>query len=123
LPQIPVIIPLIVAGLAAGSAMKSESRRISNRRLGSVSGVAGLLNVVYAYFVYSLTPEQTVFRGNFSVPQTAELPFLIGSFLAGFLVVLVVLGIAKAYARRGKEEEPVEITQVTSEEEPKLKST
>ena len=127
MPQIPIIIPVIVAGLAVGSAIRSENPRISRRKLLSASGVAGLLNAVYGYFVYLFSPEQPSFRGTFSIPTTAqvsfvpttpEVPFVIASFLTGCLIVLVVLGIAMVYARGSKEGEPAEITEVTPEQEP-----
>jgi hypothetical protein len=127
MPQIPIIIPVIVAGLAVGSVIRSENPRISRRKLLSASGAAGLLNAVYGYFVYLFSPEQPSFRGTFSIPTTAEVsfvpttpevPFVIASFLTGCLIVLVVLGIAMVYARGGKEGEPAEITEATSEQEP-----
>jgi glycerol uptake facilitator-like aquaporin len=126
MPQIPIIIPLIVAGLAAGSAIKSTSRTISKKRLAAASTVAGLLNAVNAYLVDLLTPQQPAFafRVSATVPATSELPFIVASFLGGFLIVLAVMGIAKAYARTGKEEEEAAgIPEVTSEQERTFSNT
>jgi hypothetical protein len=55
------------------------------------------------------------------VQATSELVFMASSFLAGFLIVLAVVGIAMAYARRGKGEELAEVPELTSEEESTLK--
>jgi hypothetical protein len=125
MPQIPIIIPLIVAGIAVGSAIKSESPRISRRKLMSASLVAGLLNAINAYvvdsFSLSLSPQQTFARANFSVPQTSWIVFVLASFIGGFLIVLVVLGIAMIYARRGKGAEQEELPELVSE--PKTKAT
>ena len=123
MPQIPVLIPVIVAGLAVGSVIKSKTPRISKKKLLSASLVAGLLNGVYAYVVYSFSPRQASFRGAssaFSIPSTSWDVFVATSVLSGFLVVLAVLGIAMVYARTRKGEEIEELSQLTSEEEPTL---
>ena len=81
----------------------------------SASLVAGLLNVINAYLVDLLSPQQTFARTNFSVPetvvQTSSIVFMIASFIGGFLIVLAVLGIAMIYARvrKGAEEELPEL--------------
>jgi glycerol uptake facilitator-like aquaporin len=121
MPQIPIIIPLIVAGIAVGSVIKSQSPRISKRKLMSASLVAGLLNAINAYVVNSLSPQQTTFaRANFSVPQTSWIVFVVASFIGGFLIVLAVLGIAMIYARRGKGAEQEELPELVSKPEPKV---
>jgi hypothetical protein len=120
MPQIPIIIPLIVAGIAVGSVIKSESPRISRRKLMSASLVAGLLNGINAYAVNSLSPQQTFARATFSVPQTSWIVFVAASFIGGFLIVLAVLGIAMIYARTGKGAEE-ELPELVSE--PKTKAT
>jgi cytochrome c oxidase assembly factor CtaG len=128
MPQIPIIIPLIVAGIAVGSVIKSESPRISGRKLMSASFVAGLLNAINAYVVNSMSPQQTFARANFSAAQTFSIPvtswivFVVASFIGGFLIVLAVLGIAMVYARRGKEEEQ-ELPEPASEPEAKPTSS
>ena len=128
MPQIPIIIPVIVAGIAVGSVIKSQSPRISRRKLVSASLVAGLLNAINAYVVNSLSPQQTLARANFTVPQTANfsvpqtswIVFVVASFIGGFLIVLAVLGIAMIYARRGKGAEQEEFPEPLSETEPKV---
>jgi hypothetical protein len=119
MPQIPIIIPVIVAGIAVGSVIKSESPRISKRKLMLASLVAGLLNAINAYAVDSLTPRQTFAGANFTVPQTSWIVFVVASFIGGFLIVLAVLGIAMIYARRGKATEE-ELPELVSEREPKV---
>jgi len=123
MPQISVIIPVIVAGLVVGSLIKSKSGAISNKRLVSASLVAGLLNGLYMYVVYSISPQPTFARGNFTVPSTSWVVLVVGSILSGFLIVFAILGIAKAYARVRKGEETEEPSDLTSEQESKLTSS
>ena len=129
MPQIPIIVPLIVVGLVVGSILKSKSPRISKRKLASACLVAGLLNSVYAYLLYSLVPTQTTIRttglptgappvGGFG--STSLEAFLVASFLAAILIVLLVLGVAMAYVRMRRGEELEEIPEQDSEEEPTL---
>ena len=129
MPQIPVLIPVIVAGLTVGSVIKSQSRTISNKKLISASLVAGLLNGLYGYAVDALSPRQTFPRASSipstlasSIPTTSWIVFVVESVLAGFLIVLAVLGIAKVYARTRKGEEVEELSNLTSEEESALTS-
>jgi glucose uptake protein GlcU len=119
MPQIPIIIPVIIAGITVGSVIKSQSPRISRRKLMSASLVAGLLNAINAYAVDYLTPRQTFAATNFTVPQTSWVVFVVASFIGGFLIVLAVLGIAMIYARRGKGAEE-ELPELLSETEPKV---
>jgi len=129
MPQIPVMIPLIVVGLVVGSILKSKSSKISKKKLASASLVAGLLNSVYAYLLYSLVPTQTTIRTT-GLPSGTPLvggfgsasleAFLGASFLAAFLIVLLVLGIAMAYVRIRRGEEVEEVPEQDSEEEPTL---
>ncbi len=129
MPQIPVMIPLIVVGLVVGSILKSKSPKVSKRKLASASLVAGLLNSVYAYLLYSLVPTQTSTRAT-GIPTgappvggfgaTSLEAFLVASFLAAFLMVLLVFGIALAYVRIRRGEEVEEVPEQDSEEEPTL---
>jgi len=115
MPQIPIIIPVIVAGITVGSVIKSQSPRISRRKLMSASLVAGLLNAINAYLVDLLSPQQTFARTNLpvaeTVVETSRIVFVVASFIGGFLIVLAVLGIAMIYARvrKGAEEELPEL--------------
>ena len=125
MPQIPIIIPLIVVGLVVGSILKSKSSKISKKKLASASLVVGLLNSVYAYLLYSLAPTQTATRfagaaRTASLAPTSQEAFVAASFLAGFLTVLLVLGVAMAYVRIRRGEELEEIPEQDSEEEPTL---
>lgn len=127
MPQIPIIVPLIVLGLVVGSTIKSKSPRISKKKLVSASLAAGLLNSIHAYLLYLLAPAQIPTRVT-GIPttgptalegfaSTSEVSFVVASFLAAFLMVLLVLGVAMAYARVGRGEELREAAEVTSEEE------
>jgi len=130
MPQIPIIVPLIVVGLVVGSAIKSKSPRISKKKLASASVAAGLLNSVHAYLLYLFAPVQIPTRVT-GIPatgttalegfaSTSEASFVVASFLAAFLIVLLVLGVAMAYARVGRGEELREAAELTSEEEAAL---
>jgi hypothetical protein len=127
MPQVPIIIPVIVAGIAVGSVIKSKSPKISRRKLASASLAAGLLNAVHAYVVDMISPRQTFTRAassaiptQFSAITTSPVGLVVASFLAGFLIVVGVLGIAIVYVRIRKEEEPEEPSEPASEEEPAL---
>jgi hypothetical protein len=129
MPQIPIIVPLIVVGLVVGSILKSKSPRISRKRLASASLVAGLLNSIHAYLLYSLTPTRTAVSAT-RVPMgappmeglasTSEGGFIAGSFLSAFLMILLVLGIAMAYVRIRRSEELDEAPEQTSEAKPTI---
>jgi len=126
MPQIPIITPLIVLGLVFGSALKSKSRGISKKKLASASLAAGVLNSIHAYLLYLLTPTRLAvpFAGIPTTSATAiegfastsEVSFVGASFLAAFLMVFLVLGVAMAYARVGRGEELREAEEVTPEE-------
>jgi len=119
MPEIPIIIPVVVAGLAVGSVIKSKSPRISKKKLASASLVAGLLNAVHAYLLYLFARGLSV--QNLFILPSSELAFVMASLLAGFLIVFAILGIAVAYARIRKGEE-LEVTELSSEEESMLKA-
>jgi len=124
MPQIPIIVPLIVVGLVVGSIVKSKSLKISKKKLASASLVAGVLNSVHAYLLYSLASAQTAARvtgaTRTAFASTSEGAFVVASFLAGPLIVLLVLGIAMAYVRIRRGEEPEELPEQAPEEEPTL---
>jgi len=132
MPQIPIIVPLIVLGLVVGSTIKSKSPRISKKKLASAALAAGLLNSIHAYLLYLLAPAQIPTRVT-GIPttttgltalegfaSTSEVSFVVASFLAAFLMVLLVLGVAMGYARVGRGEELREAAEVVSEEEAEL---
>jgi len=121
MPEIPIIIPVIVAGLAVGSVIKSKSPRISKKKFASASLVAGSLNAVYAYLVYMFTPRVTFATVSLTSTSTSELPFLVASFLTGFLIVFAILGIAVVYARIRRGGELEEVPELSTEEESTLR--
>ena len=129
MPQIPIIVPLIVVGLVVGSMLKSKSPKISRKKLASASLVAGLLNSIHAYLLYLLTPTRTAASATGAptggpplqgLASTSVGAFVASSFLAAFLIVLLVIGIAMAYVRIRRGEELVEAPELAAEEEPTL---
>lgn len=105
MPQLPIIIPVIVIGILVGSMLRSNKPKIPFRKVTVWALVSGVLNAAFAYAEYIMTPQPTfTFRSTSIVAQTSDLAFTAGSFIAGFLVVLIVFGIAAAYLRlRGGE--------------------
>jgi hypothetical protein len=109
MPQLPIIIPIIVTGLLAGSAMRNTGRGISKRKLGGASVLSGVLNGVEAYVVNLLMPQPTttIFRAGATanltafaaVRQNSELVFYASSIVVGILIPLVIVGIAMFYSR------------------------
>lgn len=140
MPQLPIIIPLIIIGISFGSLLKSEKLKISLRKIMMWSLVAGLLNAVNAYAVYLLTPQST-FRGatftggtftgtafaRTTTGATTAIGFTVASFLAGFIIVAAVFGIARVVSRRHQGdaelgEESESESELNNEELSKLKT-
>ena len=125
MPQVPIIVPVVVTGIVLGAIIKNRTPHISKRRFAGAAVVSGLLNSVYAYAEYLLTPQQVTFRGfTIQRPAGSEYGFVIASFLAGFLIVIAVIGIGLLYARFRKTEtteEEVESPELNSEEESQFK--
>lgn len=125
MPQVPIIVPVVITGIVLGAIIKSQKPRISKKKLAGAAVVSGLLNSVYAYVEYLLTPQQVAFRG-FTIQRAAgsEYGFVIASFLAGFLIVIAVIGIGLLFARFRRAEiteEAAESIELNSEEEAQLK--
>ena len=125
MPQVPIIVPVVITGIVLGAIIKSQKPRISKRKLALAAVVSGLFNSAYAYAEYLLTPQQVAFRG-FTIQRTAgsEYGFVVASFLAGFLIVIAVIGIGLLYSRLRKTEmteEEMESLESNSEEESQLK--
>ena len=120
MPQVPIIVPVIVIGILVGSLLKSNRPKIPWKKITAWALVAGVLNAVLAYAEVILTPQPTfTFRAASAVTQVSEIPFSAASFLTGFIIVMVVFGIAAAYLRmRGTESGP----ELENEEEPQLDS-
>jgi protein-S-isoprenylcysteine O-methyltransferase Ste14 len=114
-----MIIPVIVTGLFVGSILKSSTHSASKKKLLSVSTLSGVLNGAFAYVVYLFTPSPTTTFARaaaFATRQTSDLPFVLSSALAGFLIVLVIVGIAMLYARSRTHEEGSESEEAASQE-------
>lgn len=124
MPQAPIIIPVIVAGVTLGSLLVSEKRTLSKKKLGGVSLLSGLLNLGNAFLVYQLAPPPTFTRGTtqFRAATTgSENVFYASSFLVGVLMVIAIIGIALTYAHfKGPKPEEDEETKL---EESKLEKT
>jgi hypothetical protein len=141
MPTTPIIIPIVVAGVTLGSLLASQTRKISKKKLLTVSLVSGILNGANAFLVYTLFPPTTSFRSSFSqgTSQTSftftgsttfaggggfratgggMTAFVLTSFITGFLIVLAVVAVALYYARfkGGKSEDESEFERDHSEE-------
>ena len=132
MPQTPMIIPIVIAGLTLGSVLVSEKRTLSKKKLLGVSALSGILNLGNAYLVYQLLPPPTFNRAGSQFSQfsqfraaaaaSSESSFYVTSFIVGFLLVLAVVGIALTYAKFKSHktgEDELEETDL-EEEEPKL---
>jgi len=112
-------------------------KKIRKKKLLIASLVSGLLNAGYGYVLYLVAPPPTfTYRGGTggagftgggagaaaraAASSGGELVFVISSFLAGFLLVLVTIGIALVYARYRKksDEEPEESPEPEESAEP-----
>ena len=132
MPQTPMIIPIVIAGLTLGSVLVSEKRTLSKKKLLGVSALSGILNLGNAYLVYQLLPPPTFNRAGSQFSQfsqfraaaaaSSESSFYVSSFIVGFLLVLAVVGIALTYARFRSHKAAEEETEETDleDEEPKL---
>jgi hypothetical protein len=121
MPQAPIIIPIIIAGVTLGSMLATQKRTLSKKKLAGVSLLSGLLNVGNAFLVNLIAPPPSLTRAGGTQFRTAagagsEYMFFVSSFLVGVLAVLAIIGIALLYARY-KGERPVE------DEETKLEET
>jgi len=121
MPSTPIILPIIVTGIVVGSLVKSKAGTFPKKKIAYASLVSGVLNSVYAYASYLMTPRPTFARAA-TVQQSPELVFTFSSFIAGVLVVLAVVGVAMIYTRlRGGQ--TIEEADVTTESESESEST
>lgn len=132
MPQAPMIIPIVIAGITLGSLLVSEKRSLSKKKLLGVSALSGLFNLGNAYLVYQLFPPPTFNRtgagaaaGQFAQARAAsgagsEISFYASSFIIGFLIVLAVVGVALAYAHFKRHKVEEEDEEDIEEKEPKL---
>jgi hypothetical protein len=117
MPQAPIIIPIIITGILVGSIAASKGEMVKRKKLLSASLLSGILNVVNAYLLILLTPARSFsgysgqYSGQFTGTATSayrrggggansQLLLLISSFIIGFLIPLVIIGIGMLYARR-----------------------
>lgn len=121
MPQLPIILPMIITGIYVGSLIKSKTGKIPKKKLAYASLASGVLNALYAYASYLMTPRPTYARAATTAQQSPELVFVFSSFIAGVLVLLAVVGIAMIYIRfRGGQtiEEPDTSTETDLESTP-----
>ena len=124
MPQAPIIIPIIITGILVGTIAASKGEMVKRKKLLLASLLSGILNVANAYLLILLTPARSGFSGysgqysgqssgQFSGTYAryrggganSQLLLLVSSFIVGFLLPLVIIGIGMLYARRkaGKE--------------------
>src|SRR5208282_4999899 len=120
MPSTPIIIPIIITGVLVGTIAASKGEIVKRKKLLSASLLSGILNVVNAYLLILLTPARSGYSGQYSgqfsgTAQSAyrargggantQLLLIISSFIVGFLIPLVIIGIGMLYARHkiGKE--------------------
>jgi hypothetical protein len=102
MPQAPIIIPIIVTGITFGSLLVSEKHRLSKKKLVGVSALSGILNLGNAFLMHQLFPPPTLTRAATqfrAATAGSEYVYYASSFIVGFLLVLVIVGIALIYAR------------------------
>lgn len=115
LTQIPIIIPLIVAGAFLGSTWRNKSLMGSWKKAILAGTVSGLLNAGYFFALgllgrsgNGLTPSQQALPTSVSLPSSSStaggLSSILACALTGFLVVMVVYvsAIAGVRYRRGE---------------------
>ena len=91
-----------MTGITFGSLLVSEKHKLSKKKLVGVSALSGILNLGNAFLVHQLFPTPTLTRVATQFRAAAagsEYVYYASSFLVGFLVVLVIVGIALIYAR------------------------
>src|SRR5208337_2684305 len=110
---------IIITGILVGTVAASKGTMVKRKKLLSASLLSGILNVVNAYLLILLTPARTYsgqFQGQFTGTAqstyrrsgggaNSQLLLIISSFIVGFLIPLVIIGIGMLYARHkiGKE--------------------
>jgi hypothetical protein len=119
MPQAPIIIPIIITGILVGTIAASKGEMVKRKKLLLSSLLSGILNVANAYLLILLTPARSGYSGGYSgqysgqfsgTAQSAyryrgggansQLLLIVSSFVVGFLLPLVIIGIGMLYARR-----------------------
>jgi hypothetical protein len=104
LPQVPLIIPLVVAGVFMGGVWYRKNSDGLWKKALLASAASGVLNSGYALLLGYLKISGTNTSSN------TDSAFLITSGLSGFLIVIMVFlsAIVTIKYKRGKELEPEE---------------
>jgi hypothetical protein len=116
LTQIPIIIPLIVAGVFLGSAWPNKSLTGSWKKAILAGTLSGLLNTGYVFALGLLgrsgngltASQQQALPTNVNLPSSSStaggLSSILACALTGFLVVMIVYvsAIARVRYRRGE---------------------
>jgi hypothetical protein len=122
LPEVPIIIPLVVAGAFLGSVWKNKELMMVRKKAVLASTISGVLNAVYALLLGFIGSSASTSRT--SIPATIPassvsgtmasanygITFIAASGLTGFFVVLAVFfsAVGMIWYRRRKEIEPTE---------------
>jgi len=113
LPQVPILIPLIIAGALLGSVWSSKDLVAVWKKTVLAATVSGILNAGYAWLLGFLKISTTGLIANVTgaIPSTNNnLVFMASCGVAAFLIVVIVylsaLGMMRY--RRGKTLEPEE---------------
>jgi len=111
LPQVPIIIPLIVAGAFMGSVWSGKDLSAVWKKAVLAAAASGILNVVYAWLLGLLKITNTELPPSISGQAQStsnNLVFMASCGLAAFLIVVTIylsaLGMMRY--RRGKTLEP-----------------
>jgi hypothetical protein len=115
MPQPGIILPIIVAGVTLGSLLVSGKHVLSNRKLLGACALSGTLNSGITYLTSQLSAPPTFTQGGPALGAATEGSDYVSyasSFLVGFLIVLLIVGIALIYAklRASKSQEDEEPT-------------
>lgn len=122
MPEVPIIIPLIVAGAFLGSVWKSKELMTVRKKAVLASAISGVLNAVYALLLGFLGISGSTSRASITgtIPTASvsanmatangSIVFAVTSGLTGFFVVLAVFfsAVGMIWYLKRKEIEPTE---------------
>lgn len=103
------ILPIIITGLLVGFVTKNTDRRLSKKKLGLASMLAGILNGGETYLLILVTPTPTfqtgvaIQTGASTARQGLDLTSIVFSILLGLLIPLTIMGIGMLYSRAKKD--------------------
>ncbi len=118
MPNAPIIIPLIVAGVLFGSSLKQHGKLTSKKSLAIATIASGLLNGAHAYLLDLMTPQPTTTfaRASFTFRPTSTISFVISSIVIGMLIVLFVVVVAAVYSRSARKTEAIGLEEKSADE-------